>query len=104
MSETLPISIDPDAVNQYIAKQIIKSTLGERLEETVSEALKAFDRFGNDPLKGAVISEINKEVMNLVRTEFASQIQAAIRERMTPEFIDTLVSGFMHSVTARLDR
>ena len=104
MSETLPISIDPNAINEYIAKQIIESSLGDRLQETVSEALKAFGSYGNDPLKSAVTSEINRQIMILVREEFAPQIEASVREQMTPEYIQGLVHGFMASVTAQIDK
>lgn len=104
MSDGLPISIDPIAINEYISKQIIESTLGERLEETVTEALKAFSRYGEDPLKSAVKSEINKQIMNLVQTEFSGQIETAVREHMTPEFINNLVQNFMASVTAQIER
>lgn len=104
MSEGLPISIDPNAINEYISKQIIESTLGERLEETVSEALKAFARYGEDPLKSAVKSEINKQIMHLVQTEYSGLIEMAVREHMTQEFINDLVRGFMLSVTAQIER
>lgn len=102
MSE-LGITVNPETINEYVAKQIIESALGERLQETVSEALKAFGKYGNDPLKAAVTSEINKHIMNFVRKEFSSQIEAAVREQMTPEFINSLVTGFMHSITAKID-
>lgn len=104
MSEALPISVDPAAINEYVAKQIIDSALGERLKETVEEALKQLGRYGNDPLKSAVQSEINQQVINLVRTEFASQIEEAVRAAMTPEFISGLATQFVSSITARIDR
>ncbi len=105
MSDTsFAVPVDPDAINKYIANQIIESALGERLKETVDEALKAFGRFGSDPLKGAVQSEINSQIMSLVKTEFSPQIEAAVREQMTPEFISGLVTGFMASVIAQIDR
>lgn len=102
--EPVAVTVDPAAVNDYIAKQIIDSALGERLKETVDEALKALGRYGNDPLKSAVISEVQKQIINLVQTEFAPQIEAAVREAMTPEFINNLATGFVSSITARIDR
>lgn len=102
--ESVAVTVDPVAVNEYIAKQIIDSTLGERLHETVQEALKSFGRYGNDPLKSAVTREVQNQIINLVRTEFAPQIEAAVREAMTPEFIQKLVDGFMVSLTAKIDR
>lgn len=104
MSEALPISIDPAAINEYVAKQIIDSALGERLKETVAEALQKLNGYGNDPLKSAVQSEINQQIINLVRTEFAPQIQEAVREAMTPEFINGLAHGFVSSITAQIDK
>lgn len=104
MSEGIAISVDPAAINEYVAKQIIDSALGERLKETVEEALKQLSRYGNDPLKSAVQSEINKQVLNLVHTEFAPQIEAAVREAMTSEFINGLALGFVSSITAQIDK
>lgn len=104
MAEGIPISVDPNAINEYVAKQIIDSALGERLNETIEEALQQLGRYGNDPLKSAVQSEINKQIMKLVQTEFAPQIEAAVREAMTPEFISGLAYGFVASITAQIDK
>lgn len=102
MSE-LGISVNPNAINEYIAKQIIESTLGERLQETVDEALNAFGKYGNDPLKSAVTSQIHKIIMEVVNTEFSEQIRTAVRAQMTDDFINSLVSGFVSSVTTKID-
>lgn len=104
MSEVIPISVDPSAINEYVAKQIIDSALGERLKETVEEALKQLGRYGNDPLKSAVQSEINKKVIEFVRTEFSSQIEEAVRTAMTPEFINGLALEFVNSISAQINR
>ena len=104
MSEALPISVDPAAINEYVAKRIIDSALGERLKETVDEALKKLSSYGNDPLRSAVQGEINKYVMEFVRTEFAPQIEEAVRAAMTPEFISGLATGFVSSITAQIDK
>lgn len=102
--EGVPIKVDPEAINEYLAKQIIESTLGENLREVVEEALKAFSSYGNNPLKSAVQSEISKQVQQLVRTEFAPQIEASVREAMTPEFIQGLAAAFISSITSQIDR
>ena len=104
MAEGIPISVDPSAINEYVAKQIIDSALGERLHETVEDALKQLGRYGNDPLKTAVQSEINKCILELVRTEFSSQIEEAVREALTPEFINQLVTAFVSSITAQINK
>lgn len=101
---TLPISVDPDAINEYVAQKIIDSALGERLHETVEEALKALGKYGSDPLKSAVTSEVNKQMMQLVTDEYADTIRDAVRAKLTGEFIDSLVDGFVRSITAQLDR
>lgn len=104
MADELPISIDPDAINKYVADRIIESALGERLQETVSKAIDAFGSYGNDPLKSAVTAEINNQIMVLIKTEFAPQIQAAVREKMTDDYINKLVDEFMYSISAKLGR
>lgn len=100
----LSISVNPLQINEYIAEKIIDSALGERLKETVEEALKGLSRYGNDPLKGAIQAEINKHILELVRTEYAPQINAAVKEAMTPEYVRDLVTGFVSSITASIDR
>lgn len=101
---TIPISVDPEAINKYVAKQIIESTLGERLHETVATAIKSLGSFGNDPLKTAVISEVNTQIMKLISDEYAETIRQSVRSKMTDEFIDKLTDGFIHSITSRIDR
>lgn len=100
---TIPVSVDPEAINKYIADQILESALGDRLHETVATALKALTGFGNDPLKTAVISEINKQITDLVAKEYAEMIRNSVREKLTDEFIDNLVNGFINSITVRMD-
>lgn len=104
MSEGISISVDPNAINEYIAAKIIDSAIGERLKETVDQALKSLGSYGNDPLKSAVTSEVNKYVMELVRTEFSEQIKTAVRTAMTPEFINKLTEGYVASITTKIDR
>lgn len=100
----LGVTVDPESINKYIADQILESALGERLHETVVEALKQLSHYGNDPLKSAVQSEVQKQIMELVRTEFSDQIKTAVREKMTDEFISSLVGDFVSRITTQLDR
>lgn len=104
MSEGIVVSVDPAAINKYVAEMILESALGDRLKETVEEALKALGKYGNDPLKSAVQSEVSKQVMELVRTEFHPQIAEAVRNAMTPEFINDLARGFVASITAQIEK
>lgn len=100
----LEIKVDPKQINEYVAQQIIESALGERLHETVKEALKQLGSYGNDPLKSAVQDEVNKQIRELVRTEFAETIAAAVREKLTDEFISNLVQNFVEKLIAQVDK
>lgn len=100
----LEIKVDPQQINQYVANQILESALGERLHETVDEALKQLGRYGNDPLKSAVQDEVNKQIRELVRTEYAEPIKAAVKTQLTDAFIADLVEQFVSRLTAQLDK
>ena len=100
--EGIPISVDPEAINKYIADQILASTLGERLTSVVDSALRT--QFGHDPLKNAVAAEVQRQIMELVKDEYADRIRTAIINRLTDSVLDQLIDQFMNSLTARLDR
>lgn len=86
------VLIDSDAINRYLAERILESALGERLHETVEQALKQLGSYGNDPLKSAVFAEVQKHVRECVSDEFAATIRTRVREKMTDEYIDDLVA------------
>lgn len=86
------VSVDPDAINKYIAERIIESALGERLHQTVEDALKALGSYGNDPMKSAVTAQVQQAIRDMVATDFADTIRERVRALMTDEFLDDLVA------------
>lgn len=89
----LELGIDPQAINRYIAERVLESALGERLRETVDEALKGLSRFGNDPLKSAVQSQVTRIVAEIVEQEHKPRIAAIVREQLTDEVISSIAAA-----------
>lgn len=92
------VPIDPEAINRYVAEQVLASALGDALTTTIDEAIKGLGKFGNDPLKNAVISQVQSIIRELVASEYAPRIQEAVRAAMTDEMIATTVSRTVESM------
>jgi hypothetical protein len=93
------VSIDPDAINRYLSDRILESALGERLTQTIDDALKGLGQYGNDPLKNAVVSQVQEAVRELVSTEHAERIREAVRTSLTDEVIDKFAATVAASLT-----
>ncbi len=101
---SIPINVDHEAINRYIADKILESALGEHLEKAVDNALKSLNGYGADPLKTAVTAEIQKHIMEIVSVAYSDKIRENVRSRLTDEFLDSLVQSFVQSLTTRLDK
>lgn len=100
------IVVDPEAINAYLAEQILASALGERVKKSVDEALKQFGggSYGRDPMQAAVDDEVAAAVRTLVRTEHAEAIAQKVREALTPGYISGLVSTFLSNLESAAHR
>jgi len=103
MDPVIPITVSPESINEYIAKQIIDSALGEHVEAAIKDTIKGLGKYSQDPIRNGLNSEINKYMMELIRTKYALQIDKAVREAMTPEFINNLCTSFINSITAKIN-
>lgn len=104
METDLKISVDPASVNEFIAKKLLESTLGDRLNELVEQAIKDMGSYSSNPLKSAISAEINKALVEYVREKYSEKIKAFVDEKMTDEFISSMVTGFMSTLTNKVDR
>lgn len=102
--EGIEVAVDPESINKYLAEQIMQSALGERLKEAVDSALESFGRYGSDPLKSAVQDEIRKQIFRVVSEDHAERIREAVRAALTDEELGKLVTGFVATLTNKIDR
>jgi hypothetical protein len=86
------LNVDPAAVEKLVADAIVQSALGEKVRKAVADALsKSWD----NPIDQAVALTVQQVARDLVRVESEGVIRAAVRAKLTPEYIEQLVDGVL---------
>lgn len=92
------ISIDPEAINRYVAEQIAKSAIGEALRKAIDEELKKFTSVSymssQNPIRTVVSVELNRICREVLeQPEYQQQIKDEIVKLITPDFISKLAEN-----------
>lgn len=86
------IKIDADLVNGLVAKAIMASAIGSKLQEIVTKAVADLSSY-NSPLKSAIEGEVSRMIVDTVRTQYSEQIKAAIQKQVTQQVIDDVTDA-----------
>ena len=90
MNTQLGIQIDPDAVNKYIANQLLESAIGEAIEEEVTKAISNMKGY-NSPIKNIVARHIEKAMEELITEQYNDEIKKLVAQHVTEEFTNDLL-------------
>ena len=84
----VPVSISPEAVNQYIAKAILDSAIGEQLQKCIEERLTDF-RLGA-AIERAVDAAISQIVFQLLSSEHGDELREAVKSKISGDIVADL--------------
>lgn len=84
------LSIDPAAVEKLVADAIVQSALGEKVKKAVTDAVS---RSYDSPIEAAVKVSVHEVARQLVHAEFTDVIRAAVKAKLTPDYLEKLVTN-----------
>ena len=100
----LNVVISPEDIQRQIVDAISKSAIGDELHKVVKEEAERISRSFDNPLKGVVTTLVHAELTRIVREDFKDQIEKAVREALTPQFINDLVSALFAAWHEKIER
>lgn len=88
-------NIDPEAINKYVADQIIASALGDKLREAINEEIKRLGGYGMDnPLKSHVQMTFSDMARDYLKTpEMQEIIKNKIKDKLTAEAVGEIIGN-----------
>lgn len=86
------LNLNPESVEQYIAKAVLDSQLGKAVKEATDRVMDDFKSTYSRALENIVRGTIEKIVREYVINEKYEELKQAVRAKFTDETIESLVS------------
>jgi hypothetical protein len=96
----VPISLDADGIQRYIADAIIASSIGKEVKRAIDEQVKKLGYSYENAVSKAVSEAVKSYVIRLVDTEYKEQLREAVRAQLNETVINKLVSTVIDRVTS----
>lgn len=101
---SIELNISPEDVNRLVAEAVLKSTIGKAIEDQVAKAVVSLTTSWNNPIEKVVRDEITRIAANVVMTEHADTIKAAVKEKVAEKLSDDLIGKLVAGVLDQIDR
>ncbi|MCB0385913.1 MAG: hypothetical protein KDD43_11015 [Bdellovibrionales bacterium] len=90
----IPISVNFNGqdINDYVAKAVIDSKLGELVRVNVNKVLQEIDKGWNSQLEQAIQKCIHGVVQDYIQLHLSDQIKEFCRAKVTDDFIREVVN------------
>lgn len=95
----IEVNVDPEQINKHVAESIIKSALGEKVQESINkrlnELLKGDYSYSSDNIiKNIVDEEFRNAIREHLRSNEAStKIREMVRRYFEEKFTDEILAG-----------
>src|SRR6187431_3279645 len=91
------MELTPEQINEFIAKAILESQLGECVRQSVKRVIEECSRTYNNPfdavIKKHVEAIIDQEIMNQYRPVIEEGIKSSMAKYMTDEVIQSFIKA-----------
>lgn len=91
--EGVGITLDPEAINRYVAAQIAESALGDALKAAVDKEVAELSKSYNNPFEQVIRTHVITEIQRLIREEHAPAIAEILKAKMTPEVVERIANA-----------
>lgn len=95
----MDIQIDAKQVEAAVAAAIVQSSIGEQVKKAVNDTLNYSSR---GVVQSAVDQVVRGTAIEYIKTVFKTQIEAAVREKLTEKFVAECAGAFIDAALARL--
>ena len=89
------VDINSEDVNRMVVDAILKSTLGEAVQEAIKKAVKDISRSYDNPLEAVIKKHIDTVIIGVLHSEYKevmrSQVQKSLEGKVTDDFVSKIV-------------
>lgn len=89
------LNIGPACIEKMVSDAIVHSALGDKVKKAVLDTLS---KSWNSPIDQAVAMTVEQVARDIVRTEHMDAIREAVKAKLTPEWIGTMVENVVEKV------
>lgn len=96
----LVLSLDPEAINKYMAEQLTKSALGDELKKAIDSKISELNGYGNSSkIFGAILDAyVRKSIEEILDQEKKEEIKEAIRKHLDTKMVENLTGKFLDRI------
>lgn len=89
------LAIDPDAINQYVAQQILESGIGEAVRKVTDAEIAKLSRSYDNPWEPVIRNEILKIVTQIVLNEYQDTLRERVKASLTQDAVDEIIDDLI---------
>lgn len=97
----MDLKIDPDAINRYVAEQILQSTLGPQVKALIDLNVKNLTAGYNNPFEPAIKRFIAEEMEKVIKDEYGEVLRAQVKAKIdakSVELIDKIIDRAFRNI------
>lgn len=97
----MDLKIDPDAINRYVAEQILQSTLGPQVKALIDANVKSLTAGYNNPFEPAIKRFIAEEMEKVIKAEYGEVLRAQVKAKIdakSVELIDKIIDRAFRNI------
>ena len=99
------MQLTPEQVNEFMAKAILDSQIGDSVKESVNRVLASLKQSYNNPfdevIRQHVVQAIDKELITNFMPEINEKVRAALTTHLTSELMESIVKAAVEKLRVR---
>lgn len=93
-----------EQVNEFLAKAILESQIGDVVKESVNRAVGDLSRGYNNPFDSVIKREVERLIAAEVESTYRPMLEAGIKSAMEKYMTDDVVQTIIRAATEKLSR
>lgn len=98
----ISVNLDAATINAEVASAVAKSAIGDELAKQITAVVKRLGSSFESPVKKVVDATVAEIIRNVVKKDFADQIEAIVIEKMTTKFLKDVVDSMWAAWEAKV--
>lgn len=99
------MQLTPEQINEFIAKAVLESQIGEAVKASVARAMEDLRKSYNNPfdevIKRHIVQMIDAEVLTVYKPMLEAGIKEAMARHMTDEVVTKIIDAAMERLRSR---
>jgi len=86
------VSIDAAAINNFVAKAVMESSIGEALSKVINDQVKDLRSTYDRAMRTAVEEAIKQQIQKIIMVDHRELIDKIVRERITEDMAAKIIN------------